>query len=228
MYTRTFYRLPATKRWQEDKYKHCFMLDASNLRGFPISLRKWYSHHSSLVTWVPLCLISCSLRLLILQYECAIILNSTNHTGIMWSFRLMVTANAAPEAHNSEYPCHYPHFIPFPFPTITEIYCRQLKNDRNRKNTFRHSLPLSEHLWKIEALLKHWGLVFMEVEEVSLPLHWEFSLCPAFPTRDFCTFLKGTLGWERYPGSDPIRFLVLRVQATACPGHLPKAKRTNL
>lgn len=60
-------------------------------------------------------------------HECAIILNSTSHTGVMWFFGLMMTANAAPESHNSEYPRHYPHFIPFPFPTITEIYYRQVK-----------------------------------------------------------------------------------------------------
>lgn len=75
----------------------------------------------------------------------------------MWFSRWAMTANVAPEPHNSEYPCHYPRFTPSPCPTITEIYGRQMKNYRNSKNIFRRSVSLSEQFWRTQLLLRTRG-----------------------------------------------------------------------
>lgn len=200
-----------------------------------VSRRLWCSHRRSLISWVLLCLISGSLRFLIVLYEHTIILSSANHTGVTWFSRWTMAANVAPEPHNSEYPGHYPHFIPFPFPTITEIYDRQVKSYWNSKNIFSRPLPLSEQLWKMQALFKtreagaelsfSWRSkrsLWVEVKEVLRAPR------SAFQTLELCTPLKGTRGWGRRPCSDPTSFLAPCLQAKAPPGRLPKAKRPNL
>ena len=92
------------------------------------------------------------------------LLKTVNFTKWMWhytkfyqSYRSPVVLyingdwNVALESYNSGYPCHYPHFIPFPFPTLKEIYYRLVKKKKvlNSQNIFRPSLPLLKSHWKI-------------------------------------------------------------------------------
>ena len=91
------------------------------------------------------------------------LLKTVNFTKWMWhytkfyqSYRSPVVLyingdwNVALESYNSGYPCHYRHFIPFPFQTFTEIYYRLVKKKvLNSQNIFRPSLPLLKSHWKI-------------------------------------------------------------------------------